>query len=42
MITGGTRGQAPVIGIGSGNNTGQDTPSRSVFVNMKQAARNRK
>lgn len=36
MITGGTRGQAPVIGIGSGNNTGQDTPSKSVFVNMSQ------
>lgn len=35
-IAGGTRGQAPVIGIGSGNDTGQNTPSKSVFVNMSQ------
>lgn len=35
-ITGETSGQAPVIGIGSGNDTGQNTPSKSVFVNMSQ------
>ena len=35
-ITGETSGQAPVLGIGSGNNIGQNTPSKSVFVNMSQ------